>query len=306
MLSKHTHTHIKGAERKKKKMISPGSTDAAMTIVLDTRDACTGTDERGFGDGMEYACVERDDRDENRAGAEVSQALGINRDDVEAQDKDLPLFTPESVDTVPKLPRLAPLEDYGKYTLLTAFNEERSVEDTDILYDESCSAAAKLGASGVLDKYVLNEKDATAICAAAILIKKGFNISMIADSCTKEKPGKLMVMILSALRKLPRYKGVLYYGSCTQTKRRTLGRFIQHSFAVMSKDMSTAMLRTQSYDSGNCCELFKEVRRVEGGWGYDISEFCPEAEGPNNNGDNSTNIVFYHPLTYFIVCLSRI
>ena len=132
---------------------------------------------------------------------------------------------------------------------------------------------------------------------------KGFNVSEMVESCIKEKPSKLVTMILSALRKLPRCKGVLYYGSHKKLRGKTPGSFVQCPFIVATQNMSTISLVAQGNAEDRDNSHFDEIYRLEEGWGYDISEFSHSAEYyVNSNGGTSKNTLSrYH---IFIVCLA--
>ena len=181
------------------------------------------------------------------------------------------------------LPPLEPLgEDYDSeitsYSFLAALKEEEpGIKDPEALHRNCYEAMNVLRANRVLDKYVLNKDEAAVVCAIPMLLEnEDFSIQGIqgmVESCEKKAPSKLLIMMLTTLRKLPRHRGLIYFEehkSETEGEEileRTKGEILHPSFCVASKTMVTEKKGTKT-------NSHREVFRVEDGWGYDISDFA--------------------------------
>lgn len=182
-------------------------------------------------------------------------------------------------------PPLVPLgEDYdpeiSSDSFLSALKEEEpDIKDPEALRRSCYDAVKVLKAKRVLDKYVLSENEAAVTCAIPMLLgieeegeEESFSVQKMFEFCKEKAPGKLLTMMLTALRKLPRYRGLLYFEgrkAGTKTKRplkRTEGEILQPSFCVASKAMIADKKGTKEHS-------YREVFRVEDGWGYDLSDF---------------------------------
>ena len=164
-------------------------------------------------------------------------------------------------------------------SFLAALVEDAGIKDPEALHGNCYEAVKTLKGKRVLDKYVLNEDEAAVVCAIPMLLEEeeeeeeeeeGFLIHKMVESCTDNVPRMLLTMMLTALRKLPRYRGLLYFegrkAKEEETSERKDGETIRPSFCVASKDMIEENEDTKAHSN-------REVFRVEDGWGYDISDF---------------------------------
>lgn len=170
-------------------------------------------------------------------------------------------------DSKAKLPYLVPLDSFPVFSpesLLTALKEEPGITDPVTLHKNCYEAMNVLKEKHILDKYILNEDEAAALCAVPILLDDGFSFQDMVESCKKKAPSKFMLMMLTTMRNIPKYEGVLYFENETENEieRRIEGSIFQPFFCVASKEINIE--REGSY---------KELFRVEKGWGYDISDF---------------------------------
>ena len=171
------------------------------------------------------------------------------------------------------LPKLVPLAggttpEVSSESLLKALKEETKIQNTEVLYKDCCEAANFLKESHALDKFVLNEGEAAVLCALSKLLISGFPVKAMIESCKEKAPSTFLVSMLVALRKLPRYRGVMYFEHESQTNptKREKGNTFQPSFCVTSKSMN---IKKEGTRTGR----YREIFRIEDGWGYDISEF---------------------------------
>ena len=183
-------------------------------------------------------------------------------------------------------PSIAPLNEVGvpeisSASLLEALKgeEEGGIKDPFTLHRECYEAVSTLRAGHTLDKYVVSEDEAAVLCAIPMLLGRGFSLRRMAESCRDEKgPSKLMRMVLTALRKLPRYRGFMYIKSDKRGKdaRRKEKETIQLPMYVATKEMADASGEgEESNDTMDEGEegIYREVFRVERGWGYDMGDF---------------------------------
>lgn len=184
------------------------------------------------------------------------------------------------------LPRLMPLKEsdiptIGSDSFLAALEEEDGIKDPGTLHRGCYEIMKQLRTNRVLDKYILNEDEAAVICAIPMLLEeeKDFSIRGMVESCKEKGPSKLIVMILTALRKLPRKRGIIYFESCRDDlmPRRRCGEILQPSFCVGSGCLD---LEKEERDD----VIYREVFRVEDGWGYDISEFALKRDEEGSYG----------------------
>lgn len=171
------------------------------------------------------------------------------------------------------LPELFPLSksdivDISKESFLAALREENKIKDPEVLHKNCYIAMNTLKTHNTLDNYILNENEAAVICSIPILLNEGFSIQNMIKSCKEKAPSKLMIMMLISLRKLPRYRGHMYFiiKRKKKTKQKKKGNTIQLSFCIATKEMS------EIGDNGDT-NAYKKVFNVEDGWGYDISDF---------------------------------
>lgn len=173
-----------------------------------------------------------------------------------------------------ELPSLAPLTKADiptitSETFLTALREENCVINPEIIHGNCYEAMDILKTNNILDKYVLNDDETAVLCAVPMLLDEGFSIQKLIKFCTVKTPSKLLIMMLIALRKLPRYRGQMYFEikKIRKIKSRNKGSIIQPFFCIASKEM---IIRNEKSNIDKSC---REIFRVEEGWGYDISDF---------------------------------
>ena len=169
------------------------------------------------------------------------------------------------------LPSLMPPSERGAAAFSLEVLEEAGVPNPSALCEDCYEMVKALKEEGALDKYVLNDDDAAVICAVPVLMENGFSFQGMVESCKEEPPSRLMVALLAALRKLPLYREVLYceYETREGTVQWEAGDIFQVPFCASSKCMS-------SKRDGTDKSSYKEVFRIEKGWGYDISDFVLE------------------------------
>ena len=168
------------------------------------------------------------------------------------------------------------LEILCKEVLLSALRE-LWIKDPDKFYRECCGDVKKLIKRGVLDRYILSPEEAAAVCAAFRLMKSGFNFDKVFD---EEKFSSFGIAILVSIRKLPVYKGKLFYCHKLDVPiRREERDDIKWPFYLASKNMTFA---EEFLCSSNNTGEFKEVLSIEEGWGYDISDFVVTVDGKDN------------------------
>lgn len=156
-------------------------------------------------------------------------------------------------------------------TFLAAL-EEAGVPNPEALHRVFYDMVKVLKDKSVLDKYVLSDDEAAVICAVSMLLINGIPFQGVDEPSKETPPNKLMIMILTALRKLPRYKGVVYFDGEKQERvtRRCSGDKFLVPFCASFKCMSAKKGATETgADEGS----YKEIFRVEEGWGYDMSDF---------------------------------
>ena len=201
-------------------------------------------------------------------------------DEEEGNKSALKIITKISSCNVPEthFPSLVPLgggavPEISSASLLAALEEEPGIKDPAALHGNCCEAANTLKAGHALDRYVVSEAEAAVLCTIPMLLDSGFSLRGMVESCTeKEKkgPSKLLVMMLTVLRKLPRYRGVMYIESAKRDKgiRRKEDEIIQLPICVATKKM------VDGENNGKDKERrYREVFKVEHGWGYDMSDF---------------------------------
>lgn len=201
-------------------------------------------------------------------------------------------FTREIVS--PSFPSLAPLDgdkapSASSNKFLEALKEERGIKDPDALYKSCRKAMEALKEKHVLDKYVVDEDEAAVLCAIPILLGEGFSILDMVGSCRTTAPSKLVRLILNTLRKLPRYRGVMYIQSKSQQSitERKEGEITQPVLCIAFKDPD-AIIEGNDAETG----LYKEIFRVEEGWGYDMSDFVLFQDDKGDYG-MTQNILFH-------------
>ena len=157
--------------------------------------------------------------------------------------------------------------------------EKGGIKDPFIIHRDCYEAVSTLRAGHTLDKYVVSEDEAAVLCAIPMLLGRGFSLRRMAEPCRDGKgPSMLMCMVLTALRKLPRYRGFMYIESEKRGKdaRREEGETIQLPMCVATKEMGDASGEGEEIaDTVDGAEegLYREVFRVERGWGYDMGDF---------------------------------
>lgn len=168
-------------------------------------------------------------------------------------------------------------------TFLAALREEGGIRDPDALHKNCYDAMNALKINHILDKYILCDDEAAVLCAISILLDDGFPIQKMVESCEDKAPSNLLLMILLALRKLPRYKGIMYFSGKRKKefRKRVIGDVIIFPFCIATKEMT---------DTGNEGEnTYKELFKIEEGWGYDISDFTISKDENWYNGKYQTS-----------------
>ena len=235
--------------------------------------------------------VRNDPEEMDRSGGEANEPNEVVRpkseeaeDDEEDNRSALEIITNTKMSSgnVPEthLTSLVPLDDgdvpeISSASLLAALEEEPGIKDPATIHGNCCEAARTLRAGHALDGYVVSEDEAAVLCAIPMLLDSGFSLREMVKSCTEKEeeekgPSKLLVMMLTALRKLPRYRGVMYIESAKRSKEIKRGKdeIIRFSMCVATKEM------VDMENNGNDEERrYREVFRVERGWGYDMSDF---------------------------------
>lgn len=181
------------------------------------------------------------------------------------------------------LPTLLPLTERGLSpvspdSFLAALKEEGGIKDPDTLSKNCRDAVNALKAKHVLDKYILTDEEAAVLCAIPILLDEGFSIRAMIESCRDNEPSKLTRMMLTALRKLQRYRDVVYMQSKShQQMDRKQGEITRPTLCFAFKDVNSITENDDGTESG----AYKEIFRVDEGWGYDMSDFVlfRDAEG---------------------------
>lgn len=196
------------------------------------------------------------------------------------------------------LPTLMPPSERGAAAFSPETLEEAGVPSPSALYEDCYEMVKALKEEGALDKYVLNEDDAAAICAVPVLMENGFSFQGMVESCKEEPPSRLMLALLAALRKLPLYREVMY---CEwETREGTVqwgaGAIFQVPFCASSKCMS-------SRRGGTDKSSYKEVFRIEKGWGYDISDFVLEKDVYGRYGIQKNKFIFSDFFLFMITFL---
>lgn len=196
-------------------------------------------------------------------------------------------FNGDGSDPSESFPSLVPLNEsdlapISSDSFFNALKEEVGPTDSARIGKKCYEAVDFLRARRVLDRYVLNEDEAAVICAIPFLLEKDFSFKSIVESCEEKPPRKFMVMILTALRKLPRYRGFLFFEQELHEvpPKREPGSIIRFPFYVASKYM---ILQNE----GKIAKSYTEVFKVDNGWGYDISNFVLTEDENGNYGKNA-------------------
>lgn len=174
-------------------------------------------------------------------------------------------------------PPLVPLNEddipaISPESFLAALKEEAGIKEPEALHRNCYEAVKALRSGNFLDKYVLNEDEAAVICAIPNLLEETGDLlfKRMVESCKEKAPSKLLTIMLSAVRKLPRYTGVMYIeeGRKGSLERRKEGDIFQCPFCVGSSSLWLEEEEEERDDNE-----YREIFRVEGGWGYEISDF---------------------------------
>lgn len=178
----------------------------------------------------------------------------------------------------PAFPKLVPFPSCCKIeelSLLEALREEPAITEPDALYRKCFEDVRHLKECGILDKYILSDEETVVLCVTTKLTESGFNFDEMLQSCKEKVPSRFAMLLLKSLRKLPQYKGTLYFGRGSDKPMHKVrkGCFVCYPFYLTSSSMATIR--------GNLIKFkFKQVFRVENCWGYDISDFvCAEDKG---------------------------
>lgn len=175
----------------------------------------------------------------------------------------------------PKLPNLFPLDKsdihgVSSESFLAALREETEIKDPDTIHRNSYKEMKVLKEKCILDKYVLNDDEAAVVCSIPILLNNDdeFSIKKAIIRCKESTPSKLFVMMFTVLRKLPKYRGHMYIEieKKKMAKKRERGSSVRLSFCVATKETNMKKESTNTDD-------YREIFRIEEGWGYDISDF---------------------------------
>lgn len=156
-----------------------------------------------------------------------------------------------------------------KLLFFDAVREVPGIKEPDTVYEECCKRSKHLREQGILDKYIINEEEASALCAITYLKKVEFDIETLFYSLEKKDHLKLAILTLRSLRKLQRHKGTLYIGKGfdKQDEMVMKGKHLYFPFCIASPSMD--------YITSTLAKIkFKEIFRVEHCWGYDISDFA--------------------------------
>lgn len=178
------------------------------------------------------------------------------------------------------------ITEISSASFLAALREEDTINNPETLYNNCYETLKILKSNHVLDKYVINDDEAAVICAIPLLLllnnNKNENYSSVQrmfESCVGKTPSKLAVLFLIALRKLPRYRGTMYFKYESQLKiRRKKREVLQSSLCIASKEMNEL--------SGKDTKLYREYFKIKNGWGYDISSFAAEKDEDGCYGIN--------------------
>lgn len=177
--------------------------------------------------------------------------------------------------TQPQMPGLKSPVSVEVTSLLEALRSEPKVSNPKSIYDDAMKRVGTLKKGKTLDKYALSDEEAATLCAVPLLMKAGINFSEFVEACKVRPPSKLFVLLLKSFRKLPQTRGIIYFGEASTSQvNRTNGSYLQRNFVVASASMQTVKecLEGEGVD-------YKEIFRVEGGWGYDIGDFVQSEEG---------------------------
>ena len=190
-------------------------------------------------------------------------------------DQNLRLVTEQK----PVIPELAPFpstREIEKFSLLEALREETAIKDPDTIYEKCCENVKCLSEYGTLDKYILSDEEAAVLCATTKLTENGLDLSDLFQSSKGKTTNKLVVLLLKSLRKLPQYRGTLYFGRGSDNPMHRVRKscFMRHPFCFASSSMTLVREELEKFK-------FKEIFKTENCWGYDISDFvCTENKGP--------------------------
>ena len=174
-------------------------------------------------------------------------------------------------------------------SFFNALRSNRKILNPERIYHESQEAVRYLRSQGILDKYILNDDEAAAVCSISLLERESFDFEDLVNECFSFAPSLLLLVILTSLRKLPRYKGTLfiendkYNGAARETSDYIVGVFCYASMEITKSDK---MLDTR-----------REILKIEDGWGYDASDFCLER---TKTGDFGKQNKFYDSYFAFI------
>ena len=166
------------------------------------------------------------------------------------------------------VPLVLPIEESKEgdsTSLLLALRQEAGIKKPEELYKNCCETVKTLKEHGILKGYIINDEEAATLCAVSSLLKTGFGFEEMFERCTKMPPSALVLVVLKALRKLPRYIDVLYF--CGEMANRVEEKlFVSCVFSPSSRSMNFVK---DGLDESKTNEIF----RVEECWGYDISDF---------------------------------
>ena len=211
-----------------------------------------------------------------------------------------------------ELPPLVPLSEedsrsteISSDSFLAALKEEPGIKDPEALHRRCYETMSILKAKRVLDRYVLNEDEVAVVCAIPILLEQEqqgqqeeveeepFSVQNMIYLCKEKPPSKLLRMLLTALRKLPRYRGIMYFEASKvktgKVRGRKEGDVLKFPFCAATKDMPVKRKRTKA-------QVYREVFRVEDGWGYDLSDFILERDEEGRYGktkQDKTSLSFF-------------
>ena len=173
--------------------------------------------------------------------------------------------------TKTELPKRIPFPDgfeTDKNSLLDALKENPEIKDPCRIYSSCLENVKFIKEQGILDRYVFSEEEAAVLFAIPRLMEIGFDFNAMFLSCKRKTFSMLVVLLLRSLRKLPCYRGTLYFGvgSDEPVKERAKNEIFSCNFCVASNSVA-------SVKEGPGKNKFKEIFRVDNCWGYDISDF---------------------------------
>ena len=197
-------------------------------------------------------------------------------------------------ETKPIMPEFKPPESLEVTSLLEALKSEPKVTNPDFVYSKAMERLNTVKEDGILDRYILNDEEIATLCAVVLLIKTGVDLSETVEACEKKPPSKLFVLLLKSLRKLPQTRSVFYFGEANnKVPVRKKGNYLQRNFVVTSRSMRHVK-ESLDKESG----FYKEIFRVDEGWGYDLSAF---SQAGNEGEDFVSDFIIFEPWRIFLV-----